>query len=641
MAAAGITETEPIAYERFRSNFPFETLRSNQERVLREICYAYNSGFKVLVLEAPTGFGKSPVAIAVARTLGSSYICSATKELQGQYANDFPIVRAVKGMSNYSCLIKEDFIRNKTYVCGKCGVLNENTGKKTTNADECNHKTVEYGPCRSRQTAYQHNKRTCTFCQLGQESSNTKFHNGCRYRTYPEDYSLEFRNSINEQVELSNLRKQEYESWYKGNENESDFWMHTKNFANFEEIRSNFVPCPYYDQMNKGLVSSHSIFNYANYLAFLRVKPNLLPERNLLVLDEGHSIESQLVEEIGISLSIRLLRGFLPANTIQDITFSYMDSIEKTWLPFLCDISGKLDIAISGTVSDEIKFEGINYLRRINLAIEEIKLNPENWIVSRLETENGKVTKVQFKPLDVSKYCKKLFEKCKKTLIMSATILDVSTFSRNLGLDPEDVAFIQVGSDFPIQNRPIYPMNTAYLNYATLQRELVQRYMSIAVGMIMDEHRKEKGIIHCTSYAQVDFIQKYIDLENRKRLILTDPELPNGREEVLTEHFSSTKPTVLISPSLHTGLDLKDDRSRFQIIVKLPYPNRSDKWIEAKRVKDPSWYNWQTSIKLVQAYGRSVRSKDDWAKTYVLDSGFEMFVLKNSFPRWFSQAIVR
>jgi hypothetical protein len=44
---------------------------------------------------------------------------------------------------------------------------------------------------------------------------------------------------------------------------------------------------------------------------------------------------------------------------------------------------------------------------------------------------------------------------------------------------------------------------------------------------------------------------------------------------------------------------------------------------------------------LVQAYGRSVRSKDDWATTYVLDSAFGLFVRKNKniLPQWFIQAI--
>lgn len=270
----------------------------------------------------------------------------------------------------------------------------------------------------------------------------------------------------------------------------------------------------------------------------------------------------------------------------------------------------------------------------------EIDLNPRNWIVSKIDREYGKVSKVEFKPLDVSSYCKALFGKCNRTLIMSATILDVNTFCRNVGLDLKAVKFINVDSDFPIKNRPIYPLNTAYLNYASLQLESVQRQISNAIDKIMTLHNNEKGIIHCTSYAQVKFIEKYIGRENKRRLILTDPERFNGRDEAIAEHFTTAKPTVLISPSLHTGLDLKDERSRFQIIVKVPYPSRKDRWIEARRKKDGIWYNWQTSIKLVQAYGRSVRSRDDWAKTYVLDSAFKMFVVRNRLPKWYTEAII-
>ncbi|MGA9153704.1 MAG: DEAD/DEAH box helicase family protein [Candidatus Nitrosopolaris sp.] len=58
-------------------NFPFPTFRENQEDVLRQIEEAFNSGYKYIILEAPTGFGKSPVAIAVALTLGTSYICTS------------------------------------------------------------------------------------------------------------------------------------------------------------------------------------------------------------------------------------------------------------------------------------------------------------------------------------------------------------------------------------------------------------------------------------------------------------------------------------------------------------------------------------------------------------------------------------
>jgi Rad3-related DNA helicase len=123
------------------------------------------------------------------------------------------------------------------------------------------------------------------------------------------------------------------------------------------------------------------------------------------------------------------------------------------------------------------------------------------------------------------------------------------------------------------------------------------------------------------------------------RLLVTDPEIQ--RDEVIAEHVNSTKPTVLISPSLHTGLDLKDDLSRFQVITKVPYPNLGDRWINEKKKMSGQWYNWQTALKLVQGYGRSIRSKEDWAKTYVLDSAFGYFIKKNNniLPGWFTKAI--
>jgi ATP-dependent DNA helicase DinG len=44
---------------------------------------------------------------------------------------------------------------------------------------------------------------------------------------------------------------------------------------------------------------------------------------------------------------------------------------------------------------------------------------------------------------------------------------------------------------------------------------------------------------------------------------------------------------------------------------------------------------------MVQSYGRSIRSKDDWATTYILDSRFGFFVSKNRsiLPNWFTDAI--
>jgi ATP-dependent DNA helicase DinG len=190
-----------------------------------------------------------------------------------------------------------------------------------------------------------------------------------------------------------------------------------------------------------------------------------------------------------------------------------------------------------------------------------------------------------------------------------------------------------------VEHRTIYPLNIAYLNYSNLQSIDIKSKISKVVDNIMSLYKNYKGIIHTTSYDQLTFIKENISKENARRLLITDPEMQ--RDEIIFQHMTTTKPTVLISPSLHTGLDLKDELSRFQIITKVPYPSKGDKWTNAKRELDEEWYYWQTALRLIQAYGRSIRSKEDWAKTYILDSAFSYFIRKNKnmLPDWFIQAI--
>ena len=281
----------------------------------------------------------------------------------------------------------------------------------------------------------------------------------------------------------------------------------------------------------------------------------------------------------------------------------------------------------------ELLIEAEQDIKKLEFTIDSISLNLDNWIVSEIKLEGYEVIKVELKPLDVSPYCKSVFTKCNKSLMMSATILDSDTFCRSIGLEPDAVKVIRVGSDFPLRNRPIYPLNVAYLNYDALHKDAVKQIIAGAIDRIMTEHKDHKGIIHTTSYEQLNFIKENISKDNRRRLLETDPEIQ--RDETIKEHINATRPTVLISPSLHLGLDLKDDLSRFQIITKVPYPSLGDRWINEKRKRNENWYIWQTTLRLVQGYGRSVRSKEDWAMTYVLD----LFRNKDILPDCFKSAI--
>ena len=169
-------------------------MRNNQSYVLNEICEAFNSDFRYILLEAPTGSGKSAVGIAVAMTLGSSYICTSTKDLQAQYKRDFPFAKIAKGMINFPCLIKEDLIRNDVYECGACS--SSGYANKRINA-YCSHKTVDYGPCLT--------------------SNNEIGKNGCIYKPAVSVYEVVDRGTKHEQVFMNSQTKEmfqhEYSNW--------------------------------------------------------------------------------------------------------------------------------------------------------------------------------------------------------------------------------------------------------------------------------------------------------------------------------------------------------------------------------------------------------------------------------------------
>jgi ATP-dependent DNA helicase DinG len=546
---------------------------------------------KYILLEAPTGFGKSPVAISVALTLGTSYICTSTKDLQTQYARDFPFLKVAKGKNNFICAVKEDFIRNGTHKCGTCL------------SNECYHTSADYGPC----------------------MSNKDFRKSrCKYRTFPIDYKIK-KGTIEEKVFIDCHSEEVYRNKYSQ-------WSYAANLK--EELRL-WRPCEYYHQFNIALASSHSVLNYSIFLALLTNKFIGLPSRELLVLDEAHRLEEEVVTFTGISISRRKWRKYIPDLRIDDHGYNV-----KEWLGFLDDLREMmLDVRIPRG-NEELLIELEQDVEKLESVIEAISLNPDNWIVSEIQKEGPEgVTKVELKPLDVSPYCTDVFGKCKQTLMMSATILDAKALCSSVGLKYENVKVIRVGSDFPVKNRPIHALDVAYLNYNNLQKTEVKTTIASAIDKIMTSHKEWKGIIHTTSYEQLNFIKQNISKLNQRRLLETNPDVE--RDEIINEHFNSSKPTVLISPSLHLGLDLKDDLSRFQIITKVPYPSLGDRWIDEKRKRSEQWYSWQTALRLVQGYGRSIRSKDDWATTYVLDSAFGPFVRrnKNILPHWFIEAI--
>ena len=90
-----------------------------------------------------------------------------------------------------------------------------------------------------------------------------------------------------------------------------------------------------------------------------------------------------------------------------------------------------------------------------------------------------------------------------------------------------------------------------------------------------------------------------------------------------------------------TGVDLPDDLSRFQILVKLPFASLGDARVKKKSDLNPMWYRFQMWMTLMQSAGRSTRSETDHCVSYILDASFYHFWEKDKMylPKWFNDRI--
>jgi Rad3-related DNA helicase len=520
----GSQELLNLSIDNLLQNFPFE-FRGNQSDILNQIGKALtNPKIRFVVVQAPTGTGKSPLAIAAARSVGSSYVMTPTKPLQDQYARDFRQYFAdMRGRGNYACT--------------------EYAGNNCASA-----------PCRTNPGL----RQKC---------------GGCEYK---------------------------------------------KALTNASE-------------------ANITLFNFAAALSFLNHTKNF-QKRDLMIIDEAHMIEDQLTSFIEFSINLERLRDFgvLQGNQVIPDLKTPAEYVE--FMEGMVQISDHIfnNYEDYAGPNDYEEFEAFH--RKLKSMIQEALNHPENLLMDKELDLQGNLKKLTFRPFKIHRYASDyLFKYADKSILLSATILNYNAFIRSLGISPSEAAWIDVPSTFPAQNRPIIRKYVAPLNFKNLKEMTPQ--IAKKVTQIMDDHAGDKGIIHTSSYMLAQEIFDLLPERHKNRILF--PKSAKEQADFLEEHGMSKEPTVLLSPSMAEGIDLKDDLSRFQIITKIPYPSTQDKVIQARMNADREWYGYRTCLKVIQSYGRSVRSETDKAITYVLDGKFDDLLADNyrTLPKWFLEAI--
>lgn len=500
--------------------FPFNKPRPHQFEIIKRAIGLFNESNSV-VLNLPTGFGKSAIGVALANYYGSAYMLTPQKVLQDQYWKDFRFPVA-KGLENFRCL---------------------------------------------------KNGKSCTYGKCGRKS---------------EHYCIE---------------------------------------------------CPYNLNMNRVYGSNISIFNYHKFL-FGSKNPSQ-GKRSLLIVDECHNFEKFLIDTYTVTFDKKKLVNLL-GSKFNPKSIDFNKDIEY----IIFWISDKLFELIHSRVS-ELDFT-INMMSSSGKDVPKSmiddlnKLNSMSFILTRVlssyrEDRNSYIKINHDKNSCTLKllYGKSVINNISKfsdrILFMSATVFDIDEFNKSLGLQSK---YITMDPIFPKENMMIdyYPIGK--VSYST-KNEVYPKLIKF-IKVLIDNHKGEKGIIHCSNYEICQLIKDNIISD---RLLFPNPEV---REEVLKKFYKSKEDFILVSPSLQEGLDLKDDLSRFSIICKMPYPSLSDEWVKKRLELSNDWYKSVTFNSLVQMIGRSIRSETDTAKTYILDSNFSILLKTyNKVPKWFKDLIVK
>jgi Rad3-related DNA helicase len=207
-------------------------------------------------------------------------------------------------------------------------------------------------------------------------------------------------------------------------------------------------------------------------------------------------------------------------------------------------------------------------------------------------------------------------------LFMSATISG-PFMTKTLNLDPTKTKFIKLPPSFPKENKEVVFFDPLSLSYTSLQNPEVLKSLRKNVAKVVKKHIEEgeRGIILAPSFKLQDeivaelrvqpWVNKYKLFEQRKGEKL--------EQTLLAFKQYAGGPAVLISPAMFEGIDLPGDLSRFQILVKAPFPSLGDKRMKFILDHHPDLYNTLTVMKMVQGFGRSVRSTTDFATSYCLD----------------------
>ena len=426
--------------------------------------------------------------------------------------------------------------------------------------------------------------------------------------------------------------------------------------------------CPYQLARSEASEKSCSVLNYAYFLNVLRSDFNpFFGIRYLTIADEAHLIPDIVCNIFNYEFTQYLCNRIL--KVLQELNFAYgaqyidevrekltpcfkffqtefennskqnaikvlshfaaLEDFEKVFFklkllkPEILNTHkvqlGKIDETLKAIL---LWFDSMNKL--ITERPEDVYYESE--LIAHDKVSDQKVYKHIVKDLSEAEMVKKFFlSKLNKGIFMSATLGNIDEYAELMGIPKNEYSGFRLKSTFDFSKSPISITKSGWLNYANFDKN-IDKVLMDAIKICENTHPKEKGIIHTSTFKICDLLKQKIQpgiVKDVERYLFY--KTSEEKENCVKKLMNSTTPYIIIGPSLYEGLDLKDDKGRFNILIKAPYAQLSP-YIKKKIERFPFWYNRNVLEKIVQAIGRTNRSVKDYSKVYLLDSCFDKII---------------
>lgn len=419
----------------------------------------------------------------------------------------------------------------------------------------------------------------------------------------------------------------------------------TKN--NFDCEYKESLECPYYKAKDEAMRAQTALMSFM-YFQIENMYGGRFDKRDILVIDEAHTIESWVLNLISVSVKSKELPDGFSFDQIKDcrrateLTVFLHDlfheyekkAIELVELPYRTPESQAYLDALNGIMG------------RISLFLKDIEYG-NRWVFE-YNTE-----RLLLQPVTIGRFMEKyIYKRASKFLFASGTILDEEIYGQCVGLrrgglsgisvsDTIDRAtyithMIDVPSPFPLDKNVIIDASVGKMTRDNVDSIFDETLHRIEL-LMQHDHVKDKGLVHCHSYALLRRCMEGIDAMHHDRTISHDN---TNRKERLDWWMNTIAPNVFFSVNMNEGLDLPGDSCRFQVLLKTAFPYLGDKRISARMnmTNGRRWYSLMALQQLIQANGRAIRGPEDYATFYIMDgSAIELIKRsRNILPKWFN-----